>query len=157
MPTLPDTKLSLERWRQLANIPPAEFYNLSFASCTPPALPLKSCNEKWQLYSVDGGLNYFDLATQINLATEEIANYLGKCIYPQFICDTQVWPANSPFPPRLGYSYGYGRQTSNWPSYSQKCPVQEVGRETEALIRQATQSGGELVFSDPDGDGEISR
>jgi len=159
MPTIPNTKLSLERWRQLAHIPPAEFYNLTFMSCPNPPLPRTSCNEQWGMYPVDGSLNYFDLATQINISVEEITAYLGNSIHPEFVCDTQSYPANSPFPPNITHQYSSydGRYSTTydtaWPSYPLSPEFQEMGIKTENVLATATQTGGQLTFEDRDSDG----
>lgn len=144
------TLLSLDRYCWIMGIEPAAFNqavsNIVFpngTACTP-----------WPQHAFQDHdhTSREDLAREIALAEQDIANYMGWWPAPRWIeQDVQMWPRfhRPEYYDIGGYNVRFQRKGIK-ASYGK---IIEPGQRAVTLIASPTVAGGTIVFSDEDGDG----
>jgi len=148
------TLLSLDRWAKILGIAPPHFNGAAIPGTSPVVFPVSgSCSGIWPQYSwqADDQVSREDLARAIHNAEMDIRREVGYSPAPEWIAqEVHRWPASGR-PEWGGYvrnvnGHGMGFKTA-WGK------VIEAGRRATTLIDTPTTGAGELVYSDPDGDG----
>lgn len=145
-----DTLLSLDRYAKIMGISPAHFNQAVGEDIFPAA---GGCSDLWFQHSwqMNDRVSREDLALAIKNAEEDIAEFMGYWPSPKFI-EAEVHPYPRPYRRYLkgsGYNNRYDRKSIK-PNYGR---LVSPGRRATAKIDDATVAGGEMVFSDDDGDG----
>lgn len=133
-------KLSLERWRQILNIDPFDFYGVSMQYCG-YQVDSGACADGWvraQTFN-SRNLSWFDLSQAITMAEAEIEAFLGRSIGADWVCgEVRSWPKK------------FSRYVE--PIFSVDSSFVSAGQKAIQILG-APSLGAGLEYSDVDGDG----
>lgn len=147
------TWLSLSRYAQILGINPVHFQGAHGVSGVWP-FSGNSCSDIWPRHSWQNSdqVSHEDLAFAIKQAEDEISAYVGYPLAPTWFTQSTFRFPQYHRPDKVGIG---GRNTRG-----QRKSIStgvgkmiQAGRRTTTLIDNASVAGGELVYSDEDGDG----
>ena len=150
---LPYTLLSLSRYAKLMGINPVHFWGGTATNLATPIMPVKSsCDEVWFQYEWQDNdkVSRFEVAVAISDAEEEIANALGW--WPAPVWQYEEAHAYPRVYRREYYGHGADIRGLAKPINTTYGKIIEPGQRAVTLIDTASTGGGELVYTDEDGD-----
>lgn len=139
------TKLSLDRYAKIMGIDPVHFSQ----AVGEDIFPVRSgCSDVWwqRSYQRSDVVSREELADAIYSAEQDIEDYLGFPLAPEWIVEMQQFPR-----PHRRQTYGTGRNVrlDRKSLIVKKGKFINSGRRYAALIGTATLAGAEMVWSDP--------
>jgi len=149
-----NTILPLDEYARIMGINPLHFNSIRLPDVTPEPFTDSDFDNAsiWQQFTWqdEGNISREILAQLIHQAEEDIANFLGYSVAPQWVSQ-EVHNYPRPYRPE---HYGYGTNVrSQMKSIKlEKSKLIEVGQRASTLIDTAV-SGVEMIFSDPNTDG----
>ena len=147
---VPYTLLSLSKFAKILGINPAHFWGGSAYNLIPQVFPVQpNCSSVWYQYQWQDAdrTGRYDIALEIQLAEQEVADFLGYWPAPFFVADKE---RPYPRPYRREYFGAGGDIRGLAKSVSANYGrIIAGGRRAVSLIDDAVA----VVYSDPDGDG----
>jgi hypothetical protein len=146
------TKLSLDRYAKIMGINPVHFSQAQGATGDNPIFPLGGgCSDVWwqETYQHSDHVSREDLARAIYGAEQDIEDYLGYPIAPEWIVEVLNYPRNYR---RTEFGLGRNVRLDRKSLILSKGKFIAAGRRYTQLVGEATIGGGTIVRQDPDGD-----
>lgn len=147
------TKLSLDRYAEIMGIDPVHFSQAQGATGDDPLFPIRSgCSDVWwqKSYQRSDVVSREELARAIYSAEQDIEDYLGFPVAPEWIVEMQDYPRNYR---RDVFGTGSNVRFDRKSLILKKGKFINAGRRYTQSIGEASIGGGEIVRSDEDGDG----
>lgn len=146
------TLLSLDKFAQIMGISPPHFNGAASAQSGDNPFPVLGCSDLWfqHAFQSNDRVSREDIALAISEAEEDIANYINYWPAPMFIEEVHNFPRHyRPEAFDSGLDVRWMRKSINlkWGRLIQ------AGQRNIASVGGASVAGGEMVFSDDDGDG----
>lgn len=145
------TKLSLDRYAQIMGIDPVHFSQAQGSTGDAPIFPIRSgCSDVWwqQSYMRSDVISREDLARAIYSAEQDIEDYLGFPVAPEWIVEVHNFPRNHR---RTQFGVGANVRWDRKSLILKKGKVIAAGRRYTQLVGQATVGGGTIVWGTPIG------
>ena len=146
------TLLSLDRFAQILGISPAHFAGAASAQSGTNPFPVLGCSDVWMQHSFQSNdrIGREDIALAIENAEQDIAEVLGYWPAPMFIEEVHKFPQH--YRPEV-FDAGRNVRGMRKDVNLKWGRLIEPGQRNIASVGGASVVGGEMVFSDDDGDG----
>jgi len=148
------TLLSLDRYAKVMGLSPLHFAGAQTPGLTPMIFPDKGCNSIWYQYDWQHSdqVSREQLADTIKSVEDEIISIVGFPLAPMWIEGEEIRPysKNAVYGTSDTFYDVNGRPKS---IIADNGKIISAGRRSLVVVGTATVAGGELVYSDEDGDG----